>query len=363
MGKFKAYLGCILFAGAILAGISIGEDARMAYSEVVQQTSLADVSAINIAGQAKNRAETMEAIEQYVNVAKRTGKHEHKLLSAILSNALKDDDIEVRAATVSALGALGDETVIPNLLSALRDKEMWVRLAAATAISDLNDKSIIPELVKMLADNDGRTRESAALTLGAMDYRGEVPGLREAIERKEISPRIVDYLLNEMNNPTEKDMQDYERKLKDKSDMYARIVGVLAFGKIGKTNKQAVVRLREALKDDEPVVRALSAVVLGKLEDKESLKAIERLAHDNDPVVRGVVALFMGRFGNKNTLPVLEKLTRDKEASVRASAALSLGKLGDTKGIWFLEELLFNSEEDNPAVKLMSVAALWKLTK
>lgn len=363
MGKYKTYLGCVLFIGTILAEISIGQDAHMAFSEVAQQAPPADTRAINTTGQTKSGAETLEAIEQYVNVAKSTRKHEHKLLSAILSNALKDDNMEVRAVVVSALGALGDKTVVPDLLSALQDKEMWVRLAAATAISDLNDKSVIPELVKLLAHDDGRIRESAALALGAMDYKGEVPGLREAIEGKEVDPRVVAYLLDDMSDLSEEDMLDYERKLKDKADVYARIVAVLAFGKIGKINKQAMVKLREGLKDDEPMVRALAVVVLGKLEDKESLVAIRELADDKDPVVRGVVALVMGKLGNKSTLSDLEKLTRDKETSVRASAALAIGRLGDEKGIRSLEGLLFNSEEDNLAVKLMSVASLWKLTK
>lgn len=363
MGKYKTYLGCVLFIGTILAEISVGEDVHGVHSEAALQAPLADTSTIDTAGQAKSSEEIMEAIEQYVNIAKNTGKHDHKLLSAILGNAINDGHMEVRAAVVSALGALGNKTVVPDLLSALRDKEMWVRLAAATAISDLNDKSVIPELVRLLANNDGRIRESAALALGTMDYKGEIPGLREAIERKEIDPRVADYLMGDMANLDGKDIQDYERKLKDKSDIYARIVAVLAFGKIGKTNRQTMVNLREALKDVEPVVRALAVVVLGKLEDKESLEAIEKLADDDDPVVRGVAALFMGRLGNKSTLPVLEKLTGDKEASVRASSALALGILGDAKGIGSLEELLFNNEEDNPAVRLMSIASLWKLTK
>ncbi len=363
MGKYKAYLGCVLFIGTVLAEISIGEDAHMAFSGAAQQAPLADTNQISTAGQAKSSGKTMEAIEQYVNAAKSAKKHEHKQLFAVVSNALKDDNMEVRAVVVSALGALGDKTVVPDLLSALQDKEMWVRLAAATAIGDLNDKGVIPELVKLLAHDDGRIRESAALALGAMDYKGEVPGLKEAAERKEVDSRVAAYLLDDMSNLSEKDMVDYEQKLKDKSDMYARTVAVLAFGKIGKINKQALVKLRESLKDDEPVVRALAVVVLGKLEDKEGLEAIEELAGDEDPVVRGVVALFMGKLGNKSTLSDLEKLTRDKEASVRASAALAIGRLGDENGIRSLEGLLFNSEEDNLAVKLMSVVSLWKLTK
>lgn len=362
MRKRLTYFNSVLFTGVILAGIGIGFSGCKAHSEMAQQAKPPDARAAGTK-QFWGGTEVPEAIEHYGNVAKNTGKHDHNHLHGILSSALADDDMEIRAAVVSALGVLGDKAVISELLPALQDEEMWVRLAAATALGDIGDKNVIPKLVQFLEHDNARVRESAALALGAMDYKGEIPGLKDAIEKREINPRIATYLLDDMNNLSEKDRLDYERRLKDKSDVYTRIVAVLAFGKIGKINKQAVVKLRESLKDDEPMVRALAVIVLGRLEDKESLAAIEGLGDDEDPVVRGVVALSMGKLGDKKTLPALERLTRDKENSVRASAALAIGRLGDRAGIPALEEVLFRDEEDNIAVKLMCVAALWNLTK
>lgn len=362
MRKRLTYFNSVLFTGVILTGIGIGCSGGTAHSEMAQQAKPPDAHAAGTK-QLWGSTEVFEAIEHYGNVVKNTGKHDHNHLYGILSSALTDDDMEIRAAVVSALGVLGDKAVIPELLPVLRDEEMWVRLAAATALGDIDDKNVIPELVRLLEHEDARVRESAALALGAMDYKGEIPGLEDAVRRKEIDPRIAAYLLDDMNNLSEKDRLDYERRLKDKSDVYTRIVAVLAFGKIGKINKQAVVKLRESLKDGEPMVRALAVIVLGRLEDKESLAAIEASGDDEDTVVRGVAALSMGKLGDKKTLPALEKLTRDKENSVRASAALAIGRLGDRAGIPALEELLFRDGEDNIAVKLMCVAALWKLTK
>ncbi len=354
------YLCYALFIGAALArDIYTGSKAC---SETMQQTERIDT---NTAGavQPRKSFETLKAIEQYIAIVKNTGKHDRKQLYGILSHALRDDDMEIRAAVVSSLGSLGDKEVVPDLLSSLQDEELWVRLAAATALGDIGDKDVIPELIQLLDHRDVRVRESASLALGALDYEGEIPGLKDAIERKEVNPRIAAYLLGDMSNLSERDIDDYERKLKDRSDIYARVVAVLAFGKIGKINKQAVVKLRKSLEDEEPMVRALAVIVLGRLGDKDSLEVIEVLRDDEDPIVRGVVALFLGKLGGKKTLPALEKLTGDEETSVRASAALAIGKLGDARGMQSLEELLLKSGEDDLAVKLMSVAALWKLTK
>lgn len=365
MRKYIAYMSCTLLAGITFAGAGIGEAANIACDRTVHFVQMSDVDGHEAKTTAivERRAKILESIDQYVIVVKDAKRHDNKILYSIINNALKDDDMEVRATMVSSLGVLGDKATIPALLPALQDEEMWVRLAAATALGDIGDKNVIPQLIQFLENDNARLRESAALTLGVMDYKGEIPGLKKAIEKKEINPRIAAYLLDDMNNLSEKDIQDYERKLKDKSDIYARIVAVLAFGKISKINKLAVSKIRKSLMDEEPVVRALAVVLLGRLEDRESLAAIEGLRNDNDPIVRGVVALSIGKLGDNKTLPALEKLTRDKEASVRASAALAIGKLGDAAGIHLLEELLFHGKEDNLAVKLMSVAALWKLTK
>lgn len=361
MGKRLTYFNSLLLTGVIIAGFGFGCGGCTAHTGTVQQMKLSDANADG-AKPFRSNTEVSEAIEHYAGVVKDTRKHDNSLLYGILSNALNNDDMEIRAAAVSSLGALGDKVVIPELLSSLRDEEMWVRLAAASAIGDINDKDIIPELIQMLNHGDARVRESVSLALGAMDYQGEIPGLGEAVKKKEIDPRIAAYLLSDVNTVSEKDIQDYERKLKDRSDIYARIVAVLALGKIGKVNKEVVIRLRNSLRDDEPIVRALAVVVLGKLKDKESLETIRGLAGDEDPVVRGVVALFLGKVGDEKLLPDLEKLTRDGQPSVRASAALAIGMVGDVSGIQPLEVLLFSREEDIFAVKLMSVAALWKLT-
>lgn len=361
MVKRLAYIDSVLFAGMIIAGLGIGCSGCTAHTETVQQVKLSDASTAGTK-QFWSSTEVSEAIEHYASIVKDTRKHDNSLLYGILSNALNDDDMEIRAAAVSSLGALGNKVVIPELLASLSDEEMWVRLAAASAIGDINDKEVIPELIRMLNHDDARVRESVSLALGAADYQGEIPGLSEAVKKKEIDPRIADYLLSDVNNVSEKDIQDYERKLKDRSDIYARIVAVLALGKIGKVNNEVVIKLRNSLSDNEPIVRALAVVVLGKLKDKESLETIRGLAGDDDPVVRGVVALFLGKVGDRKLLPDLEKLTRDEQSSVRASAALGIGMVGDASGIQPLEGLLFSGEEDIFAVKLMSVAALWKLT-
>lgn len=364
MRKIACGLNCLLFACISLSGYVITDAVYAMDREELPGVQTFDVSSSGTL-QVKNYSKTRDDIALYVeDTLKIRKKHDRGQLYGILMTALRDDDMEVRAATASALGTLGNEAVIPDLLSTLKDEDMWVRLAAATGLGDIDEKSVIPELIRLLSHDNSQIREAAALALGAIDYSGEIPGLKEAIDKKEIDPRIADYLLGKTDSMNDKDIQDLKRKLRDKSDMYARIVAVLAFGKIGKVNDKVIPDIEKALLDNEPIVRALAVVVLSRLEHRESLGFIKDLANDDDSIVRGAAALAMGKLGDSGTLASLERLTKDNETSVRASAALGIGKLGNIAGIPALEWLLLNNnDKDNIAVELMSVASLWNLTK
>ncbi len=308
-----------------------------------------------------SRPTMRQLIQEYVDEVLKSKKHDKEKLRHIINAALNDGDMEVRASMASAIGSLGDKEIITELLEAFNDEEMWVRLAAAAGLGNINDKEVIPKLLDLLEDNDAHIREASALALGLMDYKGEIPGLNMAIEEKKIDQRIAAYLLGDAENLDQKEFKDLKQKLENKADIYSRIVAVLAFGKIGKINNEKIVMLRKRLTDEEPIVRALTVVVLSRLQDKKSLQEIEHLINDEDALVRGVVSLAMGKLGQEKTLKGLESMSTDKVESVRASAALSIGVLGDVTGIPILETLLFD-QNDGFAVKLMSVASLWKLT-
>lgn len=348
--------GMLLLYGLINTANINGADNQ----SVVQQ--IPNVS-VDTPSQARFIPVIQQSIEQYIVEFKSTRSHKNDQLYQILKAGLNDHDMEVRAAVASALGTLREESTISDLISTLKDDEMWVRLAAATGLGDIGEKEVIPELLSMLTSNDPHLREAAALSLGAMDYKGEVPGLEDTIKKGGIDPRIASYLHGLSGDIDEEEFRDLKRKIRDKSDIYSRIVAVLAFGKAGNTNDKAVLLVRERLSDEEPIVKAISVVVLGRIGDRESLALIGKLADDPDPIVRGVVALAMGKLGDAETLSGLKRLTRDKEPSVRASAALAIGRLGNIEGVPALEDILLDDNDDNLAVRLMTIASLWKLTR
>jgi HEAT repeat protein len=79
-----------------------------------------------------------------------------------LRPSLRDIDPAVRTQAVTAAGALGGESAVPDLIAALSDASDWVRNAAAEALVDLKRASGRDLLRKVAAeDEDMYTRHWA----------------------------------------------------------------------------------------------------------------------------------------------------------------------------------------------------------
>lgn len=76
-----------------------------------------------------------------------------------------EQDTEVRAIIVEALGYIGTGEVVPTLKRALYDRDEEVRLVAARALGYINDSSAVEALMSALDDTDTRIAEAALTAL------------------------------------------------------------------------------------------------------------------------------------------------------------------------------------------------------
>jgi HEAT repeat protein len=94
--------------------------------------------------------------------------------------------------------------------------------------------------------------------------------------------------------------------------------------------------LRDALSNDDPIVRRESLRSIGKLKDRAPLDLtvvlplLTAAMSDRDPGVRAVGATYLGIIheGPTEAIPVLEKGLFDADAEVRRSSAAALGSFG-----------------------------------
>jgi HEAT repeat protein len=93
-----------------------------------------------------------------------------------------------------------------------------------------------------------------------------------------------------------------------------------------------ISRLRDALMDDDPAVRALVAELVGVLGDIAATPALEVLLRDpeEDLPVREAAACALGRIGSPtSTEPLARTLTESPAPRLQRISAEALGRIGD----------------------------------
>jgi len=109
-----------------------------------------------------------------------------------LSDALGDEDVEVRETVVHVLRQL-DGCGAPALGKALKDENRYLRITAAEALVKLGPeaKGAVPALSEALRDELAYVRERAAQALKRIgpEARAAVPALTEALEDANVEVR------------------------------------------------------------------------------------------------------------------------------------------------------------------------------
>ena len=101
---------------------------------------------------------------------------------------MKDGDPEVREQAVSALGRMRDPKHIDLFLTALKDQSSDVRQQAVHALSQLRDVRALDPLVTALKDGDADVRQQAAFALGQLRDRRAIDPLIAAL--KDSNPEV-----------------------------------------------------------------------------------------------------------------------------------------------------------------------------
>jgi HEAT repeat protein len=180
-----------------------------------------------------------------------------------LSEALKEENKEVRIAAAESLGKIRDPGAVGPLTEALKDKDEQVRNAAGEALVKTGKPAVIPLYDVFIHSFKVRNDQYQKISLGALVKIGE-----DAV--------------NPLNHP-----------LWDKtSEPELRDIVVQALGKIGQAS--AGGDLVHALKDENAQVRYDAAESLGKIGDPRPYPSpVEPLKHglmkEKDPRVKSAM--------------------------------------------------------------------------
>jgi HEAT repeat protein len=250
-----------------------------------------------------------------------------------LIETLQDQDSAVRAMAVAALGAMGPsaKAAIPAATKLIRDNRV-VRRSAAVALWYIDhqaDTTLAP-LIEAIHDEDidladrleciqvlasmgpkGERAAGSLLEFGLEDRRQEIR-IASAKALVQIGPKAVRSLTRALTRPE------------------SRKTAIQILGDIGPGAQEAITPLVRLILDkktgnDDRRAAGDALVRIGK----EAVEGMLRLLRDDDPDLRELAAVLLGRMGEwgKAAVTPLTRALNDDEASVRQAAAEALKRI------------------------------------
>lgn len=232
-----------------------------------------------------------------------------------------EEDAGLRSQAATALGRLGSEKCLPQLIEAARNDRttaMWVgdilgrssaRRAATFAIAELSAR--FPTLA-----------DKAAAGLRAL------PVVADAKDSESLADARVQSLFQITHDKALLKPFYEQLRSNDASDR-ARGVAAFRFLKL----KVAPGEIVDALKDVNPGVRGEAAMVLGEIRDPKTGTVLMKVAGDTkeEALVRCNAIGALGRMKTATAVDLLEKLLTDPNPYVPANAAIALYRITGKK--------------------------------
>lgn len=195
-----------------------------------------------------------------VEAIKEIRAHESKSFVRPLMKLLDEDaqgiEDEARVEAIVALGFIGANTPVPEIIKLLNDDNPAIREAAAFALGKMGDNRAVSPLINTLTDKDFNVRENAANALAMLK-----------------DPRAIDVLVAMARS------EDLEVKL-------SVIPALSAFS----YDEKAVSALIRALEDEDTQVRFPAIISFNKIKNKRAVEPLIKNLENEDPLIQKVAS-------------------------------------------------------------------------
>jgi len=216
-----------------------------------------------------------------------------------------------------ALSWIGDTSVVDTFIAALEDERPSFRISATEVISSFEDRRAVEPLMALLYEKDSYIAEQAAYALGNLGDEEIVSELLDALFRTEETKvrvaitntlgRIGDHRavepLIEILNQVEANLANIDNH----TELDLGCIAAFSLGLLG--DKRAFELLLRALKNPAPNnwMRPFAAAALGRLGDKQAFDHLINILEDEDIVVQIAAVEGLGYLGDERALPLLQQ--------------------------------------------------------
>ena len=253
--------------------------------------------------------------------------------------------IEKIERAVYALGEIGDRRAVEVIRPLLELPHDTLSVTAAVGLSKLGELQAVEFLVDRLGAADPVAETMARSALERMGTTALEPLCRAASEGPTDQRRAAVKLLARLDDP---------RVL---SPLLA--VSVDSDGRVRSMAEQALQsrlaldaaldQLLEALDHENPSIRRTALTLIGKSGQSFPVDAVTPLLEDEDPVIRAAAAGLLGQQQEgKITIEPLARLIDDEDERVRFAAAAALSAMGDRRANGMFLEVVKTGDVTHP---------------
>jgi HEAT repeat protein len=252
----------------------------------------------------------------------------------------KTDDF-LRGHVVSALGKIGDPSVIPFLQGFLDDDSQHVARSAVQGLgllSNSEDTKSISLLIDVIEKGrDVQAKNWALISLGKIGGVTARKAMLTALEKEQQSTKAFAALGLAIMGNKSKDSQDgkyIQEVLNDTKDPSVKGAMAIALGIL--EFKAAESDLKGVLTSTGSTdLRGYAAVSLGLMRSTLATQAIKDVLNEKgDPDLQRSAATGLGLMGDKDAVPLLVKIMKTASTEfVISSAALALGFIGEASAV------------------------------
>lgn len=288
-------------------------------------------SIVTAAGQPASRAGSATAIPTNIMLRIMRAEDERRWdpnLSALLTAPYPI----TRKRAALALGRIGDERALPELVAALKsDHDQSVRQMCAFAIGEIESPAGAEALIAVLNDTNepGEVRARAVEALGKIG--AVLVSSAPASGGQAGSPRVENQPLTKIRQVI-LDALKFEAGRRAQPDRATILAGLTAALRIRPDGAGPVVVKFLSYSDPRIVADALNTIARLRLKDDND--RVRQLLNNSDAIVRANAARAIGAAEDKGAFDLLlSRALNDPDLRVRASAIRALGSLKDIRAV------------------------------
>jgi HEAT repeat protein len=277
-----------------------------------------ELSAASRAGDATLRANALEAMRDVPGDVPK---------QAILKG-LEDDQAVVRFAAGMAAGERQLEEARKPLLGMVDDPDRNVQVAVRFALHKLGITDYSHDLEDTARSDDAGVRGNTALALGLLGEKSGMKILRVLSRDRDAAVRQQSY--EAMWRLGDHGAVDDLVALTVSTYVDDQMIGYLALAAPREPSVREHVR--SGLTSDYIEVAMVAARAMGMLGSDEGYRIAEKGSKGGDARQRFLAALAFGAIGRTDAQPILRTLIKDKDPRVRVAAAAAVLQLGNAGG-------------------------------